>query len=229
MRPLGMKSQSCILEKFRNREKNTRKPVETAHGPIALQENGPEGRFLAEAVPDPAHGQRPRRPCHVGATAGARRVRPVPGGLGRSATDSQQHGQCQCAREHEGRDARRSFRCVSLGAGRRGSFLPSARPLAPLHPPPRGSEMALVACPRYDTQARAFACACASGSRGLLRAPRSAASRPRWRLRHRSLAMASYGGGHSTGAGAEASNAPPSLLVFSGDCPSPLPQSHCPS
>nr|CAB3473577.1 unnamed protein product [Digitaria exilis] len=86
--------------------------------------------------------------------------------------------------------------------------------------------MALVACPRYDTlhhPPRAFACASASastsGSRGLLlRAPRSAAARPRprWRLRRRGLAMAAYGGGHSTGADAGASNAPPSLLVFSG-------------
>ncbi|CAL4962654.1 unnamed protein product [Urochloa decumbens] len=79
--------------------------------------------------------------------------------------------------------------------------------------------MALVACPRCCNISNPRALAPASGSRGLIvRAPRSAASRPRGRLRRRhSRAMAANGGGHSAGsAGAEASHAPPSLLVFSG-------------
>ncbi|XP_039848221.1 uncharacterized protein YNL011C-like [Panicum virgatum] len=74
--------------------------------------------------------------------------------------------------------------------------------------------MAVAACPRYNiSQHRAFAPAPASGSRGgLLHAPRSAAPRPRGRLRR---AMAACGGGHSVGS-AGASHAPPSLLVFLG-------------
>eukprot|EP00267_Zea_mays_P036141 XP_008672665.1 uncharacterized LOC100278657 isoform X4 [Zea mays] len=79
--------------------------------------------------------------------------------------------------------------------------------------------MALVACPRCNiTPPQASAC----GIRCLLRAPRSAASRPPpWRLR-RSRAMAVYEGWHSAAAGADtdggapAPHVPPSLLVFSG-------------
>ncbi|PWZ31731.1 Uncharacterized protein YNL011C [Zea mays] len=79
--------------------------------------------------------------------------------------------------------------------------------------------MALVACPRCNiTLPQASAC----GSRGLLRVPRSAASRPPpWHLR-RSRAMAVYEGWHSAAAGADtdggapAPHVPPSLLVFSG-------------
>lgn len=81
--------------------------------------------------------------------------------------------------------------------------------------------MALVACPRCNvTPPHASASASASRSRCLLRAPRSAASRPPPGRLRRSRAMAAYGGGHSAAAGADAvaaaPHAPPSLLVFSG-------------
>ncbi|CAO2183338.1 unnamed protein product [Urochloa humidicola] len=79
--------------------------------------------------------------------------------------------------------------------------------------------MALVACPRYNISHPGAFFAPASGSRGLLlRAPRSAASRPRGRprLRRRSRAMAANGGHSAGSAGAGPSHAPPSLLVFSG-------------
>jgi hypothetical protein len=117
-------------------------------------------------------------------------------------------------------DARRSFpwrgppRCF---------FRSPPAPLL-LPPYPREVGMALVACPRCNiTPPQASAC----GIRCLLRAPRSAASRPPpWRLR-RSRAMAVYEGWHSAAAGADtdggapAPHVPPSLLVFSGNRTSP--------
>lgn len=118
-------------------------------------------------------------------------------------------------------DARRSF--PWRGPPRCFFRSPSARPPS-TSTLPREVGMALVACPRCNiTLPQASAC----GSRGLLRVPRSAASRPPpWHLR-RSRAMAVYEGWHSAAAGADtdggapAPHVPPSLLVFSGNRTSP--------
>lgn len=134
-------------------------------------------------------------------------------------------GQCQCAASTRPRgegDARRSFRLARAAAA-----ASSARghPVPQFHSHPtreRSDGMALVACPRCNITPPH---ASASRSRCLLRAPRSAASRPPPGRLRRSRAMAAYGGGHSAAAGADAvaaaPHAPPSLLVFSGDQTSP--------
>lgn len=136
-------------------------------------------------------------------------------------------GQCQCAASTRPRgegDARRSFRLARAAAA-----ASSARghPVPQFHSHPtreRSDGMALVACPRCNITPP-HASPSASRSRCLLRAPRSAASRPPPGRLRRSRAMAAYGGGHSAAAGADAvaaaPHAPPSLLVFSGDQTSP--------
>ena len=141
------------------------------------------------------------------------------------------HPHTVCREHEEARRSPRAARFVSFGAGRPRRRLLLLLLLPPPPPPPptfhfRSSVgMALVACPRCNITPPTHASA--SRSRGLLRAPRSAAaSRPRprpppGRRLRRSRAMADYGGGHSAAAGADAGaaapHAAPSLLVFSGD------------